>query len=345
MAQRESPVTEMGQISGAAARGVGRMSDDSRIDIVLAAYNGAAFIEAQIESLLAQTHRDWRLLIRDDGSTDATPAIIGALQQRYPEKISVIEDDRGNLGFVGNFSCLLEHATADYVAFCDQDDVWKPEKLAASLAEMHALEARHGAGTPLLVFTDTAVVDRSLKLLSDSAWHYQYMDPKSCGRLNRALIQNVVTGCTVLINAALKARAIPIPASAYAHDWWIALVASAFGAVSYVDKAMVYYRQHDEHAIGVRLFRLTSIPRLARDFLAQFAANRAQKLRRFAQGAAFLERFADLLTGEQRRLVGVFAAVPRANLPMRAYYFYRYGFLTKSFTRNALLILLSRQAP
>ncbi len=321
------------------------MSDDGRIDIVLAAYNGEAFIEAQVESLLAQTHPHWRLLIRDDGSTDATPEIIRALQRRYPEKIRIIEDDRGNLGFVGNFSCLLEHATADYVAFCDQDDVWKAEKLAESLAEMRVLEARHGTALPLLVFTDTAVVDRSLKPVSDSAWHYQYVDPAFCGRLNRVLIQNVVTGCTVLINAALKERAIPIPASAFAHDWWIALVASAFGGVSYVDRAMVYYRQHDQHALGVRRFRLTTIPRLARDFLQEFAANRAEKLRRFAQGEAFLERFADLLTGEQRRLVGIFAAVPSRSLLMRAYCFYRYGFLTKSFIRNALLILLSRQAP
>ena len=93
-----------------------------KIDILLASYNGEKYIAEQIESILSQTFTDWRLLIRDDGSSDNTPAIIESYAEKYPGKIEVVHDDKGGGNFVKNFFELLGHAEADYVMF-DSDHV------------------------------------------------------------------------------------------------------------------------------------------------------------------------------------------------------------------------------
>ena len=159
----------------------------ARIDILLATYNGATFLAAQLDSILGQTHTDWRLIIGDDGSTDGTREVIGAYRARFPEKIVTLGERTENVGVVRNFSRLIEHAEADYVALCDQDDVWKPEKLELSLDKMRALEAKHGADTPLLVFTDLSVVDRDLRVVHPSFWRYQQIRPERCNALNLSI--------------------------------------------------------------------------------------------------------------------------------------------------------------
>ncbi len=117
------------------------------VDILLATYNGAAFLEAQLDSILAQTHKNWRLVIRDDGSTDKTPEILEAFWTRHPDKANVLRDADGDLGLVQNFSRLLEHVSAQYAAFCDQDDVWKPEKQELSLQKIRASSYDRGRQT------------------------------------------------------------------------------------------------------------------------------------------------------------------------------------------------------
>ena len=114
------------------------------IDILLATYNGETFLDEQLDSIAAQAHGDWRLIARDDGSSDRTPEILEAFRMRHPGKVVVLEDGDGNLGLVQNFSRLMAHSDAPYAAFCDQDDVWMPEKLALSLAKMRELEQEQG---------------------------------------------------------------------------------------------------------------------------------------------------------------------------------------------------------
>src|SRR5262249_54654542 len=122
---------------------------DSTIDILLATYNGAAYLEEQLASIEAQAHPNWRLIARDDGSSDRTADILAAFRTRHPGKVTIVRDADGNLGLVQNFSRLMEASTAPYAAFCDQDDVWLPEKLSLCLARMRDLEAEHGRDKPL----------------------------------------------------------------------------------------------------------------------------------------------------------------------------------------------------
>ena len=223
-----------------------------KIDILLATYNGARFLHAQIDSILGQTCQDWRLLIRDDGSTDATPEIIDRYAGQYPGRIEVIHDGRANLGVVGNFSTLMERSDADYIMFCDQDDVWLPEKIAESYKAMRALERRHGSDTPLLVHTDLTVVDEDLNPIHRSFWRYQRLDPERGRSLASMLIQNVVTGCATMANRRLKDMALPLPREIRMHDWWLALVAAAFGQYGYVPRPLVLYRQHGANTLGAK---------------------------------------------------------------------------------------------
>ncbi|MER3556040.1 MAG: glycosyltransferase family 2 protein, partial [Meiothermus sp.] len=130
--------------------------------------------------------------------------------------------------------------------------VWLKEKLELSLKRMQELEAAHGKATPLLVHTDLKVVDRNLAALSNSFWQHQNLNPKAGERWNRLLVQNVVTGCTTIINRALREVAIPIPSAAIMHDWWLALVASLLGRVEFIDQPTVLYRQHSHNDTGAK---------------------------------------------------------------------------------------------
>lgn len=223
------------------------------VTIVLSCYDGAAYLPEQLESIRGQTWRDWRLLIRDDGSSDATPAILERAAQA-DGRITRIMDDRGNLGPVGSFGRLLELALgsgARYVALADQDDVWRADKLERQLALLEAHDSSHGADQPCLVHSDLAVVGSRLEPIHDSYFGYQRLDCRAPDPLRRLLLQNFVTGCTVVVNRALLRAALPMP-RVVMHDWWLAQCAAALGRIVLLPEATVLYRQHAANVVGSR---------------------------------------------------------------------------------------------
>jgi len=303
------------------------------VEILLATYNGAAFLEEQLDSLLAQSYRDWRLLIRDDGSTDATPRIVEAFRQRHPDRVKLLRDADRRLGHVGNFSRLLERSRASHVALCDQDDVWEPDKLSLSLARMRALELRHGSKTPLLVFTDLVVVDARLSTLFESFWALSGSRPLRGIRLGRLLQQNVVTGCTAVLNRALVDRAVPIPATAVHHDWWLGLVALTSGQVEPLEHRTVRYRQHGHNAVGSRRRPRARIPlRAALRYLANLSAKKERLMQRFEQAAALLERYRDDLTPRDRTVLAAYLRSAEVSALRRAGIALRHGLMPRGWT-------------
>ena len=221
------------------------------IDILLATYNGARFVREQLDSLAAQTHRDWRLLVRDDGSTDDTMAIVRAWAEACDRPVEIIEDGRKGLGASQNFGALLEKSTAPYFAFCDQDDVWLPEKLEVMLAAMRAEEAEVGDATPVMMFCDLEVVDENLVQIAASFWGLSRIktQPKYL-RPEQVMLRNPLTGCASMGNAALRQIGTPVPAGSRMHDWWLAMVAAYFGRLLPIARLFVKYRQHGGNAIG-----------------------------------------------------------------------------------------------
>ncbi len=317
------------------------------IDILLATYNGESFLEEQLDSIAAQTHGDWRLIARDDGSTDRTPEILQAFRTRHPDKVVVLEDRDGNLGLVRNFSHLMERSDAPYAAFCDQDDVWIPEKLELSLAKMRELERQHGAETPLLVFTDLAVVDEELKVISSSFWRYQGLSPERCNSLARLLLQNVVTGCTALLNSALVDLSGPVPDAAKVHDWWAALVATAFGTLGYVDRPTVLYRQHGENLIGARplpFFSLfVSAYRLLSNYRTKSEEARRGVITLFEQGGILWERYGSTLNESNEITLCRFLDLPRVGIAKRIAITVKHKMLPLGWIRTVVMLMFMHE--
>jgi hypothetical protein len=144
----------------------------------------------------------------------------------------------------------MQHADAPYCMFCDQDDVWLPTKVQVTLDKIRALTNQGVETIPSLVFTDLKVVDERLTVLSESLWRYRHFNPEHTG-IN-LLTENIITGCTVMLNQALREIATPVPKDAVMHDWWAALLATMFGRIAYVPAATMLYRQHTGNDIGAK---------------------------------------------------------------------------------------------
>lgn len=228
------------------------MNQKSYIDILLATYNGQKYLSEQIDSILSQSNTDWTLIIRDDKSDDETVEIIKKYQEKYLDKIKIIEDDAGHLGVKLNFQRLLEHSKAEYIMFCDQDDVWLPEKIEMTLNAMKKGE-KDFPDKPLMIHSDLVVVDDGLKKIADSLWEYQKVIPEKNDDLNRIILQNVATGCTIMINKKAREVSLPIPEDAVMHDWWIAIKVAQYGKILYVPRQLTLYRQHSGNLVGAKM--------------------------------------------------------------------------------------------
>lgn len=217
--------------------------------ILLATYNGKSYLKEQIDSLYAQTDRDWTLYIHDDGSTDGT--------QTFIEKCCEGRDNVQILRFppaggpMMNFLEMLRRVEADYYFFCDQDDVWMPDKIEVSKKRMFEIEAEH-PGLPVVVHGDLAVVDESLKPLLPSFWKYEDIYPERVTSFEVMGVSNLTTGCAMLFNGAARdVTPVPPPPLTPMHDFWVtACVFRAGGIVSAIPRPLLYYRQHSGNCIG-----------------------------------------------------------------------------------------------
>ena len=232
------------------------------VAVLMAVYNGARFLESQVASILAQSYSQIRLYVRDDGSTDGSVDILRAMVEQYSGRIILLQDEEKHLGVIGNFHRLLRTASQSgsepYLMLADQDDVWFADKVEVTLKEMRQTERWTGKETPVLVHTDLCVTNTSLQILDPSFWHYQHLDPGH-DDLRQLCMQNMVTGCTVMMNRALLQKTLPIPEGILMHDWWLGLVASAFGVIRFIPQATMFYRQHGNNDTGAKKFGLTYV--------------------------------------------------------------------------------------
>lgn len=270
------------------------------IEILVATYNGAAYLEILLDSLLTQTYSA-RLLIRDDGSSDQTLTILEKWTQKYPDKISLIPQAGKNLGVIGNYSELLKHSKADYILFSDQDDKWLPNKVELSVNLLKIMEEKHGKNCPLLVHTDLKVVDANLNEISPSFWEYVNLNPRYTG-LNRLLVQNCVTGCTMAMNRALINKSYPIPQNVLMHDWWIALVASCFGHIQHIEQPTLLYRQHAANTLGAKRYDWIKT-------IKNFLSKRPRSYRTLEQALCLLEKYDNQLDKDVKATIQSFCSL------------------------------------
>ena len=307
------------------------------IDILLATYNGSRFVREQLDSLAAQTHRDWRLLVRDDGSTDETMAIVREWAKACDRPVEIVEDGRTGLGASQNFGALLEKSTAPYFAFCDQDDSWLPEKLETMLAAMRAQEkAAGGSDVPVMVFSDLEVVDEKLDRIAASFALRSRRPVLSSGReMDQIMLHNPVPGCALLGNAALREASLPIPEAAVMHDWWVALAAGALGRVSIVHRPLVQYRQHGKNTLGASNNGVSALAAyVIRDFGGAYRKSRSLMDATQRQAAAFADLHNDALPPAKVAMLRDYATLSRKPLLSRKAFFMRHRLLRRNLTKN-----------
>jgi hypothetical protein len=245
------------------------MQSSGRVAILLATYNGERYLDELMRSLLSQTYQDFVVIVRDDHSSDRTPAIIDHWSAAQPNKISVVSDDRGNLHSLGNFARLMELCDAPYFAFCDQDDVWLPNKIERAITEVRHLESQFGKTTPILVHSDLKVVDGDLREIAPSFFSYSHINLGDAKRLDRMIINNAVQGCASMGNRALLKLGRPIPDGVLYHDWWVALVAASCGVLRTIAEPTILWRQHGQNQVGAGHWQRSSTLWDARHILRQ----------------------------------------------------------------------------
>ena len=222
-----------------------------RIGIVLATYNcDRTHFAAQITSIKTQDFQNWICLISDDGSTPDIQAFIPQLIAGDARFVYYAQPY--TLGSYHNFEYGLNYFKQDdkitHIAFSDQDDVWRSDKLTRLLA---ALESR-GA---LLAHSDLTLIDGQDRVLYPSVWQYEKRHPEQLTS-KRLLLRNTVTGCTMMIHRCLISEALPFPKQAISggwyHDHWLALVAAHQGNIAHIREPLVHYRQHDQNVVGAQ---------------------------------------------------------------------------------------------
>ena len=232
--------------------------------ILMSTYNGSRYLSEQLETIRAQSHRAWTLLVRDDGSSDRTQSLIDEFSKR-DSRIARLRDDGINLGPWASFGELLASAAssrARYFLFSDQDDVWVEDKIESQVMALRAAEEESGQELPILVHSDLELVDEQLRPIHPSFREFQRVSYDGTDPLGTLLIHNAIVGCTAGFNRALLEFAVPLPPGA-PHDWWLALSAAAVGQIVDNPRPTVRYRQHGQNAVGVRA-RHGFIPMLLR---------------------------------------------------------------------------------
>ncbi len=313
-----------------------------KIAILMATYNGEKYIKEQLQSLINQTYRDFHIYIRDDGSTDHTIQEIEPFLDRFPDKITLIKS-HVNIGCRENFSKLIQLPIGEpYLMFCDQDDVWLPNKIQISLEKIKSVESVKGKHHPCLSFTDLVVVNDRLEWLSSSLWKYAQMNPAKTS-LNHLLAENNIHGCTTIFNQALFKKIPSLPEGAHSHDWWLALVACAFGTIQPIYQPTILYRRHASTVTQASCVTFSmlfnKLLRLCKKVYRWPSGKKNPLIVKrqpltVKQAKAFLELHSSKLTEKQKKTLSVFASLDNAGFFKKRMLIIRHRFWRNHFMKN-----------
>src|ERR1044072_591962 len=220
-----------------------------KISVAMCTYNGAAFLPAQLESILAQSRKPDQIVVCDDGSTDETRAILQKFEKQSTEQV-LLHVNKKNIGSVKNFEQAIGLCNGDIIALSDQDDVWRPDKL-------QMIQEAFSKSSTGLVFSDAELVDENLESLNRRMWNEIGFDATKRkllqnGRALEVLITGwTVTGATMAFRSRFANICLPVPDGiAMIHDGWIALTIAAVADIVAIDEPLVQDRQHAGQQIG-----------------------------------------------------------------------------------------------
>jgi len=301
------------------------------VSILLASYNGEKYITEQIDSLLCQTFQNFKLFICDDKSTDGTYSLILRYAEKYPDRILVAQNKENSSSAKYNFMQMMISHKDDYVMLCDQDDVWLPNKIEITLAKMKEMESRVGADSALLVHTDLRVVSEDLTTVISPSFKEAMNSNFNRVRLRDQIIQNTLTGCTVIYNRTLADLIDRMPRFMVMHDWWLMLIASAFGGIEGIDAQTVLYRQHNENSIGAKDVRKI---RYKINKLVNYSDMKLALEETYLQAESFLSAYRAQLNDEQIELLETYCKIPGMSKIRRWQTMCRLGCLKNGISRK-----------
>ena len=262
------------------------------VTVILSTFNGSAYLQQQLDSLYAQSYPNIKIMVRDDGSSDTTQRILE--REQSLERIELVAG-HDNLGPALSFFELLRKAAAtktDFVAFCDQDDVWLPEKLSQAVSDLSAVRKERAA----MYCSKLEIVDADLMHIGFTPM------PRKLG-FGNALVENVCTGCTIVLNRkGIDLICQNLPTKLLAHDWWCYLVLSCFGEIIFDRDAYIKYRQHGNNAVGVAKGNLDRLKKSLR----RYAGSGRGRQWRSGQASAFIATFGDSIPKSERRVLNRF---------------------------------------
>ena len=221
---------------------------NSKVSVALCTFNGERYLDDLLDSLCKQRLLPQELVVSDDCSSDSTLSILQDFQPRAPFIVRILANKQRQ-GVIHNFETALSACSGEYIALCDQDDVWKPDKLEklVTLVRQMEMEAGHG---PYFAHTGVDLVDSHLNKMGVSFLEHQGLKPVDKHQYRTLVVQNYIPGCSTLFTRDLLELALPIPEAAVMHDWWLALIASIAGEIRYDPSGTVLYRQHEENLLG-----------------------------------------------------------------------------------------------
>ena len=224
-----------------------RLMFHPKVIVFMSTYNGQSYLAEQLDSIFLQSYKNWELWVSDDGSDDETCRILEDYQNRFHDKVFLTHLGP-HKGFSANFLSLVCQQTSQgsYYCYCDQDDIWAPNKLQQAINWLSTIPQ----ALPALYCARTQLVNENNTIIGASL-----LFKKKPGFLN-ALVQNIAGGNTMMFNQSaidlLRSAGDTMPV--VAHDWWTyLLVTGAGGIVFYDSHPTVYYRQHGDNLIGSNL--------------------------------------------------------------------------------------------
>jgi len=311
----------------------------NRVYILISTYNGEKYLKEQLDSIFNQSYKNFRVILRDDCSTDST------LKIALNYDIEILSSNK-NLGAKKSFEELLHYAlnhhNSNYFMFCDQDDVWDKDKVQKSMDMIIYLEnLRLNDNNPILVHSDLRVVDEKLNLIDSSFFQYSNINPNICS-FNRLLMQNTVTGCTMIFNRKLADISLPIADNAIMHDWWIALVASQFGMIYTIKEATISYRQHSSNEVGAVKFNYLYIIKKIKTFLFNRELLQQKLYPNINQAKAFFKQYGKGVLRCDRYSINSlkeFISIFKKSFFQKRLVLVEYNILKQGFIRNMALLL------
>lgn len=303
-----------------------------KVEILLATYNGEQYLSEQLDSILNQDYENWIIRACDDASTDHTYAILEEYREKYPHKFIIEKNQKGFGSAKKNFINLMKHSSCDYVMCCDQDDVWLPNKISLTLERMEKVESED---MPVLVHTDLKVVDSELQVMSES--FFEHSNFRKEFELNEILIQNFVTGCTVMMNRPMVTLMSRVEECdrILMHDWVASILATSAGKVTFVDTPTMLYRQHAINSVGAKKYGFALFVSKLKE-----AKMRRSLVDTTIQAAEIAKLYQDVLDEEKYEFIHQYGTLWEKHKIQRIWFYLKHRVLKKGLPRKMCQLIV-----